>query len=252
EPVANVARRRQAGQPKNADGIGHAPQGRGNFIHMRAPGIVIVWNQNNVATAQAIGVFGQPLIRAAWAGRRGNVEFSQTIAVLFALYDEDALFGRRRLNQFRQAVKNTAGLFPVPNPTAATIRPPLFERLRLVTQDLEQQFATFIRVVVDRSDARRGAARIRAIVLSAFRRCCEVRDQFPAPKFIKYVRRFASGKAMHYNESEIPIANQQGWVPVATATTMAGDRTVAQIDWVAAKSSLPSRNAPNAGATERS
>ena len=96
--------------------------------------------------------FVLPLVGTAGIGRRRQAERVQIVAVLFAFADVDGLLLANRLDQTRQAIRDTSHSRHFPYPAALAIGPSLAKVFRLVTDDLKQQHAFRVGIVVTRDE----------------------------------------------------------------------------------------------------
>src|SRR5205814_1536331 len=104
----------------------------------------IVRNDVHLTAGQRCGISIEPWrLGAAAVGCRNEAVLPERLDVSFSLHQKND----RILENLRQAVKNLTGML-LPHPTAAAVRITRPKVLRLESDDLIQQLAAFIGVVV--------------------------------------------------------------------------------------------------------
>jgi hypothetical protein len=111
----------------------------------------VVWDDHNLLDtggSDLLGVLIAPARGATRRRRRGDPERPETVDVLFALDPDDAaLFG-----ELHQAVNDAPHALEVRDPATGAVGATRPEVLRLVADDLVEQDASLVLVVVRRKD----------------------------------------------------------------------------------------------------
>ena len=148
------------GQLDDAQGLGPITQGAGHGRGVSATGIVLVGQDRHPP-----GVKGRvvrelrPVARAHRVGGRDQTQAGETVGVFLSLDDEDPV-GRVGGQQLRQAVQDAGHAVHVPRPAAAAVWSSLAEVLRVQADDLVEQLAGGVAVVVGGDDPAGGRAAV--------------------------------------------------------------------------------------------
>ena len=137
---------------ENTNPLGDAAQGCDHLLSMFAPLGVIVRKHHHIGVAQVLGKLVAPFLDTARVRRRREPDGAEVVYILLAFRDVDRLTRGNGLHQLGQQVGDAARVTEGPNPAAIPIGTPLPETFRLIPDDLKQQLAVLVGVVVGRDD----------------------------------------------------------------------------------------------------
>src|ERR1039458_951489 len=137
-------------QFNNAKGFYVAMQFSSHQLGVVAARNILVGDDDNVRTAQRGSVIVRPLARTTGVTSGDDSLGHERGHILFAFRHDDHVPALDGGDDFRQAIKNAANTIKFPGPTigCGRIWPALAKCLWLETDDLEQQHAGFVQVVV--------------------------------------------------------------------------------------------------------
>src|SRR6516165_7833531 len=137
--------------------------------YVRAARIIIMADDDDIGPAQALSVFGTPIIGAARIACSREPKFAHIVRVLFTLYDNDQPSAGHCVPYLGQSIEHAARMIEGPAPAVLPVGTPLPEVFWRESHDLEQQRAGFVRVIVCRDDSERRGSAISAFARSARR-----------------------------------------------------------------------------------
>ena len=155
QPVRHISLFRQAGQFNHTNIGCDAAQCLDGLPCVLTACIIVVGQDDHMAAAQELGMLLAPLASATCIAGCHQAQRCQAIRVFFALHQVHQRIGR--CHQLGQPVGHHAHVLYAPAPAFA-IGATLTECLGLHANDLHQQFALFIAVVVGAYDLGRGFA----------------------------------------------------------------------------------------------
>jgi hypothetical protein len=116
-----------------------------NELGMPPANLIVVRSYDHALALEIRCELRTPFAGSARIARGRKTFRSQPIRVRFALDHEYV----SSLDHVAQPIGNVLDVLQVPYPTALTVRPPLREALRFITDHLVLQLALFVRVRVD-------------------------------------------------------------------------------------------------------
>ena len=113
------------------------------------PGLIVVGQDHDTASPQIFCEVRRPLSGPAGIAGRNQKPVAQRLDVLLSLHNEHRL-GRCGRQQLGEAIGNAAHSLSAPGPSARAIRAALDEGLRRLPDDLVEEGAVCVSVVVSR------------------------------------------------------------------------------------------------------